>query len=138
MLIPEYQANTTATLTTLESIEEFSKLRQATTDKLLLILVGASWDQPSQTLLDMLSHAPQHNPHVRFAYTDGEKNEALMEKFSLEMVPSVIMLHPHKEKPDLKESGVDPEWLTKTIAEQNEFYRQMFQSEREQAFRDIE
>ena len=60
MLIPEYTTKTSATpqLTSLTSMEEYEKLRQSTTDKLLLILVTAEWDDSSKLLLEMIKEMP--------------------------------------------------------------------------------
>ena len=60
MLIPEYTTKTSATpqLTLLTSMEEYEKLRQSTTDKLLLILVTAEWDDSSKLLLEMIKEMP--------------------------------------------------------------------------------
>ena len=60
MLIPEYTTKTSATpqLTLLSSMEEYEKLRQSTTDKLLLILVTAEWDDSSKLLLEMIKEMP--------------------------------------------------------------------------------
>lgn len=60
MLIPEYTTKTSATpqLTLLSSMEEYDKLRQSTTDKLLLILVTAEWDDSSNLLLEMIKEMP--------------------------------------------------------------------------------
>ena len=60
MLIPEYTTKTSATpqLTSLTSLEEYEKLRQSTTDKLLLILVTAEWDDSSKLLLEMIKEMP--------------------------------------------------------------------------------
>ncbi len=60
MLIPEYTTKTSATpqLTSLTTMEEYEKLRQSTTDKLLLILVTAEWDDSSKLLLEMIKEMP--------------------------------------------------------------------------------
>ncbi len=62
MLIPEYTTKTSATpqLTSLTNMEEYEKLRQSTTDKLLLILVTAEWDDSSKLLLEMIKEMPQN------------------------------------------------------------------------------
>ena len=62
MLIPEYTTKTGATpqLTPLTSMEEYEKLRQSTTDKLLLILVTAEWDDSSKLLLEMIKEMPNN------------------------------------------------------------------------------
>jgi hypothetical protein len=41
-------------------MEEYEKLRQSTTDKLLLILVTAEWDDSSKLLLEMIKEMPQN------------------------------------------------------------------------------
>ena len=49
MLIPEYSTKAN-TLHTINSLDEFEKLRASVTDKLLFILVGAEWDDASKLL----------------------------------------------------------------------------------------
>ena len=59
MLIPEYTSNNTApVLSLISNQEEFDKLRQATTDKLLLVLFVAEWDESSKLLQQMIKEMP--------------------------------------------------------------------------------
>ena len=61
MLIPEFSPNIkTPTLNLINSVEEFDKLRQQTTDKLLLTLVTAEWDSSSQILKQMIDEMPNN------------------------------------------------------------------------------
>lgn len=48
------------------------------------------------------------------------------------------MFHPHKQQAEIIQSGISAEWLTETVSKQNNFYTNLFQTEKLQAFRDIE
>ena len=59
MLIPEYKsaANTTAAkaeFTQLTELDQYKKLRAATTDKVIAVLFTASWDDSSRILQQMV------------------------------------------------------------------------------------
>ena len=56
MLIPEYQAKKSehkSEVECLTSLDQYKTLRQATTDKAIVILVSASWDESCQHLTNM-------------------------------------------------------------------------------------
>lgn len=48
------------------------------------------------------------------------------------------MMHPHKQNPEIIQSDLDPERFNQLVNEQNIYYSRMFQTEKQQAFRDIE
>ena len=54
MLIPEYKAAsapaTTAEFTKLTEVDQYKSLRAATTDKIILVLFTAEWDEASRIL----------------------------------------------------------------------------------------
>ena len=57
MLIPEYKAAsapaTTAEFTKLTEVDQYKSLRAATTDKIILVLFTAEWDEASRILHQM-------------------------------------------------------------------------------------
>ena len=57
MLIPETMTKSN-TLYEFQSMEDYNKLRGATTDKLLMILVKAEWDDSSKLLEQMVNEMP--------------------------------------------------------------------------------
>ena len=56
-IIPTYQTGSATKLEFLElkTLEELEKQRKETTDKCILLLFWADWDQPSHLLRDILS-----------------------------------------------------------------------------------
>ena len=57
MLIPETTTKPN-TLYEFQTMEDYNKLRTATTDKLLFILVKAEWDDSSKLLEQMVTEMP--------------------------------------------------------------------------------
>ena len=61
MLIPD-NPNNAAKPSTFESVSDldtWKKLRTDTTDRVIMVLFGAEWDEPSQVLRSMLEEFPQ-------------------------------------------------------------------------------
>ncbi len=57
MLIPEYKAasaDVKTELTQLNELDQYKKLRTATTDKVIAILFSADWDEASKVLKEMV------------------------------------------------------------------------------------
>ena len=58
MLIPEYKAaqatESQACFTQLGEIDQYKKLRTATTDKVIAVLFTAEWDEASKVLKEMV------------------------------------------------------------------------------------
>jgi hypothetical protein len=60
-----------------------------------------------------------------------------VDKFDINQVPSLAIVHPHKLNPEILQNP-SPEQLTSTIETQNEFYKKWFEEEKKKAFREIE
>jgi Grx4 family monothiol glutaredoxin len=60
-----------------------------------------------------------------------------VEKFDINAVPTLAVIHPHKVQPELIENP-SPERLAQTAEVQNEFYQKWFDEEKKKAFREIE
>ena len=59
MLIPEYKPASAATqatqsLTKLTELDQYKKMRAATTDKVIMVLFSAGWDDASKVLQEMV------------------------------------------------------------------------------------
>jgi len=102
-----------------------------------VILLSADWDEQSKHVKSMISEMPATFPALKFCWVDCDKSEDLVDHFSVDSVPSLILVHPHKMSPTVLQ-GVTPEQVTSTIHEQNEFYTKLFEQEKQHAFRDIE
>ena len=81
--------------------EEFDKLRQATTDKLLLVLFVAEWDESSKILHQMIKEMPTNFNQIKFAVVDADQVSSLVEKFQIDSVPAVVLMHPHKQNEEV-------------------------------------
>jgi hypothetical protein len=57
MIIPD-TSKTTSTLHSLGDVEQFKKLRNDTTDKVLALLMFAEWDESSMQLKEMVGQMP--------------------------------------------------------------------------------
>jgi len=78
----------------------------------------------------MMSEMPQNFPHVRFAAVDADQAPDLVEKYQIDAVPALILMHPHKQNPEVIQSDLSPESLNQLVADQNSYYTQMFQTEK--------
>lgn len=131
MLIPEFSTTKVApTLTTISSDEEFDKLRQQTTDKLFLTLIHAEWDSASQHLRQMVSEMPPNFTQIRFAIVDADQVPNLVDKFKIDAVPSLVLMHPHKQNAEIIQTDISPESLTQLVNDQSAYYSLMFQTEK--------
>ena len=74
---------------------------------------------------------------ISFCWVDCEQAEELQDAFSVETVPSLVLLHPHKTDHE-KLDCPTPETLNDTIKQQVDFYAKIFEQEKLHAFRDIE
>lgn len=136
MIIPEFTSKP-ADIQKLASEAEFKTVRAATTDKALAILMTAEWDAASQQLKAMLAQMPAAYPKVKFLWVDCDECPDLLEMFDVEVVPTLVLAHPHKTGVELVRD-LTPEVLAATVAEQHKFYCALFEQEKQKAFRDIE
>ena len=60
-----------------------------------------------------------------------------MENFDITCVPSVTVILPHKNDFDTKAAPA-PEWISAKVAELDTQFKQMFEKEKQMAFREIE
>ena len=96
MIIPE-NSKAPNTLKELSTKEDFLKLRNDTTDKLLVVLLYASWDDSSMQLKKMVDQMPSVFASVKFGVVDCDAAPDLVDHFEdVDSVPSLVMCHPHK------------------------------------------
>lgn len=118
MLIPEFNPKNGGghlSLITLSTLEEFQNLRKQTTDKLIIILFTAEWDESSTLLGQMVAQMPGNFDYIKFATVDADQATPLVEHFKIDAVPAVVLLHPHKTNGDIFQQDITPEWLTTTV-----------------------
>ena len=143
MLIPEYKpasAAATAEFVQLTQLDQYKKLRAATTDKVIVILFSADWDESSRVLKEMLDERVRTNfgfATIIFNWVDCDQAEDLVDHFDIESVPSLAIVLPHKQSYEVL-PGVTPEKLTEKVTEIDNFVRTLFEQEKKLAFREIE
>lgn len=59
----------------LETTEDLNKLKKVCTDKAILILFWASWDESSESLKSMMEEMPKAYKNLRFAYVDCDESD---------------------------------------------------------------
>jgi thioredoxin-like negative regulator of GroEL len=100
MLIPEYKKEApTCALTNLTDLDQYKKLRAATTDKVICVLFVADWDDSSNILKKMVEERVSQNigaNTILFNLVDCDAGEDLVEHFDIESVPSLVLVLPHK------------------------------------------
>ena len=69
---------------------------------------------------------PSNYPRVKLLFFDCDQVPDLVDKFEVDQVPAVVLLHPHKNDHEVTQP-VNPEQLSAIIAEQNTFYIQLFE-----------
>jgi thiol-disulfide isomerase/thioredoxin len=118
-------------------LAEFEKLKPHCTDKALFLLFWAEWHQPSHIIKDMMEAMASSYPNVRFAWCDSDQAEDLVDKFNVDEVPTVAVIHPHKLNADILDNP-SPDQFSEQVTTQNEFYEKWFEQEKQKAYRDIE
>ena len=141
MLIPEYKKEaSTAQLVNLTELDQYKKIRAVTTDKVICVLFVADWDDSSKVLKEMVEARVAQNISANtmlFNWVDCDAGEDLVEHFDIESVPSLAIVLPHKQEPQIL-AGVTPEQLTDKLTEMDSFIKTLFEQEKQLAFREIE
>lgn len=113
-------------------MDQYKKLRAATTDKVILVLFSAAWDDASKVLQEMLEERVRQNfapTTLIFNWVDCDIADDLVEHFDVESVPSLVVVLPHKQNPEVL-SGVTPEQLTSKVTEMDNFVKTLFEQEK--------
>lgn len=96
--------NTQTRLHNLTTEAELNKLKGESTDKPILILFWASWDEPSSLLKSMLEEMPTVYKSVNFASVDCDESE-LVDTLNVDSLQSIVILHP--EGSDRKQEVIE-------------------------------
>lgn len=117
---------------------EFKNLKKKCTEKPILVLFWASWDENSSLLKNMMAEMPQAYTKVQLAYVDCDESE-LVDVLDIDTVQTIAVIHPDLAiKPVEKKTGVKPEQLTELVQGLNRQYEEWYEAEKKKAFRDIE
>ena len=117
---------------------ELDKLKSECSDKPIFLLFWANWDQISETLKTMMDEMPKVYQNVRLAYCDCEESE-LVETLDVETVQTIAVIHPQGSGRDVeKKEGIKPDELSALVEQENQFYKEWFEQEKNKIFRDIE
>lgn len=74
---------------------------------------------------------------ILFGWVDCDSGEDLVEHFDVESVPSMVVMMPHKQQPELI-SGITPDQLTEKVTQLDTFIKTLFEQEKQLAFREID
>ena len=85
----------------------------------------------------MLKEMPQAMSSLIFCFVDCDKGEDLVNDFDVESVPTLAVIYPHKQQPEILQ-GISPEMLSSKVSELDNFIKKLFEQEKQQAFREIE
>ena len=74
---------------------------------------------------------------VIFCWVDCDQSEDLVNEFDIDNVPTLLVVYPHKQQPEVLQ-GITPEQLSTKVNELDNFIKTLFDQEKQQAFREIE
>ncbi|CDW76674.1 monothiol glutaredoxin-s17-like [Stylonychia lemnae] len=141
-MIPTYQGNNQASAQQTELIEikdlaQLETLKKGLTDKCIALLFWADWHQPCHQLRDQFQEMIKVYKEVRFTWCNSDECQDLIDKFNVNEVPTLALIHPHKMNPEVIQNP-SPDQLNSVIETQNEFYQKWFEEEKLKAFREID
>lgn len=67
----------------------------------MLVLVKAEWDDASKLLEQMVTEMPSNFSQVKFCVVDADQVPDLVDHFQIDSVPAIVMMHPHKQNPEV-------------------------------------
>ena len=140
MIIPDFSAKPEKDLKEITDLEFYKKERAATTDRMMAILVVSEEDENTAVLKPMFQEMVSHYTNLKFYmiyFKETEAFSSLADEFDFDTVPTLVCVHPHKMAAEVIES-ITPDALGAKINESSEYYKQMFDSEKKEAFRDID
>jgi len=106
----------------LDTDEDLKKLKERCTDKPIVILCWAEWDETSQNLKQMMEEMPKVYQSVFVAYIDCDESD-LVDTLNVDTVQTVVILHPDGSmRKTEKIEGIKPEKLTEVVDRENAFY----------------
>ena len=118
--------------------EDLNQVKKVCTDRPIIVLFWASWDQPSCTLKSMMEEMPKAYKSVRLVYVDCDESD-LVDVLDVDTVQTLAIIHPEgSNKKVEKVTGVKPDQLTQIVERENKHYLEWFEEEKKRAFRDIE
>lgn len=117
---------------------ELKTLKKKCSDRPIIVLFWASWDENSTLLKNMMAQMPQAYNKVQLAYVDCDESE-LVDVLDVDTVQTVAVIHPDIAIREMeKKAGVKPEQLTELVQGLNKHYEEWYETEKKKAFRDID
>ena len=74
---------------------------------------------------------------VKFFWVDCDQSSDVVDHFEVDQVPSLAIIQPHKNSVEKVHQDLSPELLQATLRTQHEFMKNLFDQEKQKAFRDI-
>lgn len=84
MLIPEFSKAPSSEFTQIETAQQFKEMRSSVTDKAIVLLVTASWNEQSQMLKEMAREMPSSYPSVKLCWFDCDELAELVDQFEVD------------------------------------------------------
>ena len=105
-MLPSTSASAFIQLTDEASLNE---LKKKCTDKPILVLFWASWDESSEQLKGMMEEMPKAYSSLSLAYVDCDESD-LVDTLEVDTVQTLVVVHPEGSNKGLdKYSGIKPE-----------------------------
>lgn len=64
----------------------------------------------------MFQAMPESKPNCKFYSLDADEAPALVDHFQIDSVPALIIVHPHKNQPEVHQANVTPEFLNQQVS----------------------
>jgi len=123
---------------TTKTEKEFNQLCLHNFDKLFVLIFFADWHEPSVHLTNVAkSLAKSYEGKCIFVPLNADENEAVAQKFNVEMVPTVIFMKSTKEVLHRIEED-SPAVLSKKVEEYSNSFRTAFEADKTKMFSKIE
>lgn len=102
-------SNTTSAFIQLTDEASLTDLKKKCTDKPILILFWASWDESSEQLKGMMEEMPKAYSSLSLAYVDCDESD-LVDTLDVDTVQTLVVVHPEGSNKSIeKHSGIKPE-----------------------------
>lgn len=123
---------------TIKAEKEFNQLCLHNFDKLFVVIFFADWHEPSVHLTNIAkSLAKSYEDKVIFAVINADEQDAIAQKFNVELVPTIIFMKSTKEVLHRVEED-SPSILSQKVEEYSKVFKVTFEAEKTKMFAKIE
>jgi Grx4 family monothiol glutaredoxin len=97
----------------------------------------ADWDDSSKVTKSMIEEYPTTYNSIIFRWVDCDTSDDIVDEFNIESVPSLAIVMPHKDDKEII-AGPTPEQISAHISELDSTFKQMYEKEKQMAYREID